>query len=309
MELALFMIKQHTLKNLIHATGTGVHSGEKINITLHPAPVDTGIVFRRTDVPGLLIPAHISCVGNTDSCTSLVKDNYRIATVEHLLSACAGLGIDNCYVDLSTSELPIMDGSASPFVFLIESAGIEEQDALKKFIRIKKTVEVKSGDKWVKLEPFDGFQVSFEIVYNHPVIMKSQQSITLDFSSASYVKEVSRARTFGFLADYEMMLAKKLAQGASLENTVVLDADKVVNEDGLRYPDEFVKHKILDVIGDLYLLGHNLIGAFSGYKSGHAMNSALMNELLSQTDAWEIVTFGDVKDAPSCYADMQSVVA
>src|SRR3990167_7766548 len=254
------MIKQRTLKNAIHATGVGVHLGEKVYLTLRPAPIDTGIVFRR--------------------------------------------------VDFSLSELPIMDGSASPFVFLIESAGIEEQSALKKFLRIKKTVEVRDGDKFVKLEPFDGFRVSFEIAFNHPIIANTQQSITIDFSSASYVKDVSRARTFGFLADYEMIRQKNLARGASLDNAIVLDTATIVNEEGLRDPDEFVKHKILDVIGDLYLLGYSVIGAFTGYKSGHALNSALLRELLSQTDAWDLVTFVDPKMAPVCYAwAEQSAVA
>lgn len=297
------MIKQHTLKNVIHATGVGVHSGEKVRLTLRPAPINTGIVFRRVDLENQTeIPAKAIYIGDTDLCTCLVKDNVRIATIEHLLSAFSGLGIDNCYVDLSLAELPIMDGSASPFVFLIESAGIEEQDALKQFMRIKKTVEVRSGDKFVRLDPYDGFRVSFEIAFEHPIISKTKQAITLDFSSASYIKEVSRARTFGFLKDYEMIRQKKLALGANLDNTVVLDADAIVNEDGLRYSDEFVKHKILDVIGDLYLLGHNIIGAFTGFKSGHVLNGALVKQLLSQSDAWEIVTFDDVKNAPVCYA-------
>ena len=296
------MIKQRTLKNVIHATGVGVHLGEKVYLTLHPAPINTGIIFRRVDLAEPVeIPALAAFIGNTDLCTCLEKNEVRIATVEHLLSAFAGLGIDNCYVDLSLSELPIMDGSASPFVFLIESAGIEEQNAPKKFFRIKKTVEVRDGDKFVKLAPFDGFSVSFEIAFNHPVIANTQQSITIDFSSASYIKDVSRARTFGFLADYEMIRRKNLARGASLDNAIVLDTATIVNEEGLRDPDEFVKHKILDVIGDLYLLGYSVIGAFTGYKSGHALNSALLRELLSQTDAWELVTFEDEQLAPVCY--------
>lgn len=297
------MIKQRTLKNSIHATGVGVHSGEKAALTLRPAPVDTGIVFCRTVAePQVHIPALAAYLGDTDLCTCLTKDGARVATVEHLLSAFAGLGIDNCYVDLSLLELPIMDGSASPFVFLIESAGIEMQDAPKKFIRIKKTVEVTADDKFVRLEPFDGFRVSFEIVFDHPVIAKSRQTLSLDFASTSYTKDVSRARTFGFLADYDMIRQKNLARGASLENTVVLDDDAIMNEEGLRYRDEFVKHKILDVIGDLYLLGHNLIGAFTGYKSSHALNSQLIRQLLSQPDTWEIVTFDDANHAPACYA-------
>lgn len=296
------MINQRTLKNAIHATGVGVHLGEKVYLTLRPAPVNTGIIFRRVDLPEpISIPARVAFIGKTDLCTCLEKDDVSIATVEHLLSAFAGLGVDNCYVDLTLSELPIMDGSASPFVFLIESAGIEEQDAPKQFLRVKKRVEVKIGDKYARLDPYDGFSVSFEIAFDHPVISNSQQSIMLDFSSASYIKEVSRARTFGFLADYEMIRQKNLALGASLDNAVVLDTIKVVNEEGLRYPDEFVKHKILDVIGDLYLLGYSLIGAFTGYKSGHALNSALLHELLAQPDAWELVTFEDESTVPVCY--------
>lgn len=299
------MLKQRTLKNTIHATGVGVHSGEKVSVTLHPASINTGIIFRRTDLAEPIdIPARVAYIGNTDSCTCLVNHNERIATVEHLLSAFASLGIDNCYVDVSLAELPIMDGSAEPFIFLIQSAGIEEQNALKKFIRIKKTVEVKNTDKYAKLLPYDGLQISFEIAFNHPVVNNSRQSMTFDFSSATYATDVSRARTFGFLADYDLMRQKNLARGASLENTIVLDADKVMNADGLRYPDEFVKHKIIDVVGDLYLLGHNLIGAFSGYKSGHAMNSQLMHALLSQPDAWELVTFEDVSQAPVCYQEI-----
>ncbi|HLB56142.1 MAG TPA: UDP-3-O-acyl-N-acetylglucosamine deacetylase [Coxiellaceae bacterium] len=304
------MIRQRTLKNAIHATGIGVHLGEKVYLTLRPAPINTGIIFRRVDLnEPVEIPAQVAFIGNTDLCTCLEKKEVRISTVEHLLSAFAGLNIDNCYVDLSLSELPIMDGSSSPFIFLIESAGIEEQDAPKKFIKIKKTIEVRVGEKFAKLEPFDGFRVAFEIAFNHPVISNSQQSIIVDFSSASYVKDISRARTFGFLADYEMIREKNLARGASLDNAIVLDTIKIMNEEGLRYPDEFVKHKILDVVGDLYLLGHNLIGAFTGYKSGHAINNALMRELLSQKDAWELITFDDASKAPLCYSTAQSVTA
>lgn len=299
-------MRQCTLKNVIHAAGIGVHSNEKINLTLRPAPVDTGIVFRRTDLnEPVVIPARVDFIGNTDMCTCLEKQSVRIATVEHLLSAFAGLGIDNCYIDLSLSELPIMDGSASPFIFLIQSAGIEEQAALKKFIRIKKTVEVHAGDKFARLEPYNGFRVSMEIAFDHPVIASSNQTITFDFSSALYIKEISRARTFGFLSDYEMMREKNLARGASLENTIVLDTHKVVNEDGLRDPDEFVKHKLLDAIGDLYLLGFSVIGAFTGYKSGHAINSQLMRALLLQSDAWELVTFDDESCVPIVYAAVE----
>lgn len=297
------MIKQRTLKSVIHASGVGVHSGEKVLLTLRPAPVNTGVVFRRIDLPlPVEIPAKPEYISNTNLCTCLKKDGVEIFTVEHLLSALAGLGIDNVYVDVSFSELPIMDGSAAPFIFLIQSAGIEVQSAPKKFIRVKKVLRIEDGDKHVRLEPYNGFKVAFEIDYNHPIITKSRQSISMDFSSASYVKEVSRARTFGFLSDYEMIKQKKLALGASLDNTVVLDDFKVLNESGLRDPDEFVKHKILDVIGDLYLLGYSMIGAFHGYKSGHALNAALLKCLLESTDAFEIVTFETEKEVPSGFA-------
>lgn len=296
------MIKQRTLKSAITATGVGVHLGEKVYLTLRPAPVNTGIVFRRIDLDQPIeIPAHANFIGETDLCTCLVKDDARVATVEHLMSALSGLGIDNLYVDLTMPELPIMDGSAGPFVFLVQSAGIEEQNAAKKFIRIKKPVEVKDGDKFVRLLPYNGFKVSFEIDFDHPVIANSRQAVSLDFSTASYMKEVARARTFGFLADYEMIKQKNLAKGASLDNAIVLDTFKVLNEDGLRDPDEFVKHKILDAIGDLYLLGHGMIGAFEGYKSGHALNSRLLHALQAQADAWEVVTFDDVAQAPVSY--------
>ena len=299
-------MKQRTLKNPMHAVGIGVHSGKEITLTLLPAPVDTGIVFRRVDLPEPVeIPAKVGFIGNTDMCTCLEKQNIRIATVEHLLSALAGLGIDNCYIELSASELPIMDGSASPFVFLIQSAGIEEQNAEKKFLRIKKTVEVCSGDKFARLDPYDGLSFSMKIAFDHPVIAQSKQTWEFQFSSEMYVKEISRARTFGFLADYDKMREKKLALGANLENTVVLDDDKVVNEAGLRDPNEFIKHKILDAVGDLYLLGYSLIGAFSGYKSGHAMNKQLMNQLLEQPDAWELVTFENALSVPMSYAHCQ----
>jgi len=285
------MIKQRTLKNTIHATGIGVHSGDPVRLILKPASINTGIVFRRIDLADVVsIPARVEFIGNTDLCTCLEKEGVRIATVEHLLSALAGLSIDNAIIDLTFSELPIMDGSSGPFIFLIQSAGIEEQTEEKKFIRIKKTVEIQAGDKFARLSPYDGFQVSFEIHFDHPIIAKSHQSLTFDLSPIAYIKELSRARTFGFLSDYNAIRQKKLALGASLENAVVLDDVKVLNEDGLRDPDEFVKHKILDVIGDLYLLGHSMIGAFTGYKSGHALNSQLLQKLMAETDAWEVVT-------------------
>lgn len=296
------MLKQRTLKTVIRATGIGVHTGKKVLLTLRPAPVNTGIVFFRTDLDEMIeIPALAGNVGDTSLSTCLIKDGIRISTVEHLMSALAGLGIDNLYVDVNAPELPIMDGSSGTFVFLIQSAGIEEQHAAKKFIRIKKRVEVKDGDKLVRIEPFDGFKVSFGIDFDHPVINASAQQATLDFSSTSYVKEVSRARTFGFKADYEYIKANNLALGASLDNVIVLDDFKVLNEDGLRYPDEFVKHKILDAIGDLYLMGHGVIGAFTGYKSGHELNNRLLNKLLAKKSAWETVTFDNPKDVPIIY--------
>ncbi len=286
------MIRQRTLKNVIQATGVGIHSGEKVYITLSPAPINMGIVFRRTDFKQPIeIPARVDLVESTVLCTSLVKDKIKVATVEHLMSAFAGLGIDNAYVDVTASELPIMDGSAAPFVFLIQSAGILEQNAPKKFIRIKKSIAVNDGDKYARFEPYEGFKVSFTINFTHPVFRNQPQTATLDFSSSSYVREVSRARTFGFMAEYEKLRELGLAKGGSLDNTLVVDDYRILNEDGLRYDDEFVKHKMLDAVGDLYLLGHSLIGAFEGYKSGHALNNLLSRELLKQADAWEYVTF------------------
>ena len=255
------MIKQRTLKNIIRATGVGLHSGEKVYLTLKPAPVDTGIVFCRADLdPVVQIPARAENVGETTMSTTLVNGDTKVDTVEHLLSAMAGLGIDNAYVELSASEVPIMDGSAGPFVFLIQSAGLEEQDAPKKFIRILREVTVEDGDKRATFVPFEGFKVTFEIDFDHPVFRNRTQSASVDFSSTSFVKEVSRARTFGFMSDIEYLRKHNLALGGSVENAIVVDADGVLNEDGLRYEDEFVKHKILDAIGDLYLLGNRLIG-------------------------------------------------
>lgn len=296
------MIRQRTLKNVISATGVGLHSGRKVLLTLRPAPPNTGIVFRRTDLKELvIIPALAKYVGDTRLCTSLSKDDIRVATVEHLLSALAGLGIDNAFVDVDAPEVPIMDGSAGPFVFLIQSAGIEEQDAHKKFIRIKKKIRVEHDGKWASLEPFNGFRVSFEIEFAHPIFRNCPQKATLDFSSTSFVKEVSRARTFGFVSDYEKLRAQNLILGGSVGNAVVLDDYKVLNEDGLRYDDEFVKHKILDAVGDLYLLGCSLIGEFNGFKSGHALNNLLLRELQQNEQAWEYVTFEDRKEVPIAY--------
>jgi UDP-3-O-[3-hydroxymyristoyl] N-acetylglucosamine deacetylase len=296
------MIKQRTLKNIIRATGVGLHSGEKVYLTLKPAPVNTGIVFCRADLnPMVQIPARAENVGDTTLSTTLVSGDTKVDTVEHLLSAMAGLGIDNAYVELSASEVPIMDGSAGPFVFLIQSAGLEEQDAAKKFIRILKEVTVEEGGKRATFLPFEGFKVSFEIDFDHPVFRNRTQSATVDFSSTSFVKEVSRARTFGFMSDIEYLRKHNLALGGSVENAIVVDKDGVLNEDGLRYEDEFVKHKILDAIGDLYLLGNSLIGEFRGFKSGHALNNVLLRALIAQTDAWEIVTFEDASAAPISY--------
>ena len=296
------MIRQRTLKNIIRATGIGLHSGEKVYLTLRPAAVDTGIVFRRMDLdPVVEIPALAKNVGETTMSTTLVKDGVKVDTVEHLLSAMAGLGIDNAYVELSASEVPIMDGSAGPFVFLIQSAGLEEQDVPKQFIRILREVTVEDGEKRATFVPFEGFKVGFEIDFNHPVFAGRTQTACVDFSSTSFVKEVSRARTFGFMRDIEFLRTNNLALGGSVENAIVVDEDSVLNEDGLRYEDEFVKHKILDAIGDLYLLGKSLIGEFRGYKSGHALNNLLIRTLLEQPDAWEVVTFADASLAPISY--------
>lgn len=300
-------IKQRTLRHDIRAMGVGLHTGEKVFLTLKPAAVDTGILFRRVDLdPVVEILARAQNVGDTRMSTSLGIGNTQISTVEHLLSAMAGLGIDNAIVEVTAPEVPIMDGSASPFVFLLQSAGIKEQDAPKKFIRIKKYVRVEDGDKWAALEPFEGFKVSLELDFQHPVLKNSSQSATLDFSSTSYVKEVSRARTFGFMSDYEWLKANNLALGGSLDNAVVLDEFRVINEDGLRYKDEFVKHKILDAVGDLSLLGRSLIGAFSGFKSGHALNNTLLRALLEDSKAWEEVTFTQ-EEAPIAYQHPQMV--
>jgi len=293
------VIKQRTLKNVIRATGVGLHTGEKVYLTLRPAAADTGIVFRRVDLEQPVeIEAKATNVGDTTLSTTLVNGDVRVSTVEHLLSALAGMGIDNAYIDLNAPEVPIMDGSAGPFVFLIQSAGIEEQNAPKRFIRIKQNITVEDGDKWVRFEPFDGFKVGFTIDFNHPAFKEDYQAAEVDFSTTSFVKEVSRARTFGFMSQIETLRDNNLALGGSLDNAVVVDDYRILNEDGLRYVDEFVKHKILDSIGDLYLLGHSLIGAFSGHKSGHALNNKLLCTLLEQKDAWEEVTFDDPKDAP-----------
>jgi UDP-3-O-[3-hydroxymyristoyl] N-acetylglucosamine deacetylase len=287
---------------VIRATGVGLHTGEKVYLTVRPAPANAGIVFRRVDLdPVVEIPAGADKVGETTLSTTLVQDGVKVGTVEHLLSAMAGLGIDNAYVELSAPEVPIMDGSAGPFVFLLQSAGIKEQDAAKKFIRIKKEVTVREDDKVATFKPFDGFKVTFSIEFDHPVFEERNQVASIDFSSTSFVKEVARARTFGFMRDIEFLRSQNLALGGSVDNAIVVDEYRILNEDGLRYDDEFVKHKMLDAIGDLYQLGHSLIGEFVGHKSGHALNNALLRELLKQEDAWELVTFEDAENAPISY--------
>ncbi len=302
------VIRQRTLNNVIKATGVGVHSGEMVVMTLRPAPENTGIIFRRIDLANPVdIPAQVKYVGETTLSTSLENNGAKVSTVEHLLSAFAGLGVDNAYVDVTAAELPIMDGSAGPFVFLIQSAGIKEQNAPKKFIRIKEKIIESSGDKWAMLEPFDGFKVDFRIDFDHPVFHASNCEAVFDFSSTSYVKEVSRARTFGFLADFERVQAMNLARGASMHNAIVVDDYRILNEDGLRYEDEFVKHKVLDAVGDLYLLGCSLIGAFQGYKSGHELNNKLLRKLLATESAWEYITYEDREKMPITYLEPLTV--
>ncbi len=296
-------MNQRTLRNVIRATGVGLHTGEKVYITLRPAPPDTGIVFIRTDLdqPVALL-AHVDNVGDTTMATSLSDGTVSVSTVEHLLAACSGLGVDNAYVDVSAPELPIMDGSAAPFVFLLQSAGIEEQPAAKRFIRIKKRLTYCQGDIRAEIAPYEGFRVEYTLVYDHPVFRKHAKTCSVELSTMAFVKEVSRARTFGFLADYEKLRANNLARGGSLDNAVVVDDYRIINDEGLRQQDEFVKHKILDAIGDLYLLGHSVIGAFSGHKSGHGPNNALLRQLLADPDAYEIVTFTSESDAPITFS-------
>lgn len=304
------MICQRTIKNSIRASGVGLHSGEKVMLTLRSAPPNTGIIFRRTDLPECTeIKANYANVGETQLSTVLTSGSVRVSTVEHLLSAMAGLGIDNAYVDLNAQEVPIMDGSASPFVFLIQSAGIQEQvNAPKRFIRIKKQLRITDGDRWVEFKPFNGFKVGFTIEFNHPVFKSRPAQAEIDFSSTSFVKEVSRARTFGFMRDYERLQDLNLALGGSLDNAVVVDDYRILNEDGLRYADEFVRHKILDAIGDLYLLGSSLIGSFYGFKSGHALNNQILRQIIQEEDAWEYVVFENEEKAPVRYAEQAYAV-
>ncbi len=296
------MIRQRTLRNSIRATGVGLHTGKKVFLTLRPAPVNTGIIFRRTDLdPVVEIPARAENVSDTQLSTTLSQGDVKISTVEHLLSAMAGMGIDNAYIDMSAAEVPIMDGSAGPFVFLIQSAGIEEQNAPKEFIRIKREVTVRDGDKSATFTPRKGFKVSFTIDFDHPAFKGRSACAEVDFGSTSFVREVSRARTFGFMSEFEYLRSQGLALGGSMDNAIVIDDYRVLNEDGLRYEDEFVRHKVLDAIGDLYLLGKSLIGEFKAFKSGHALNNMLIRELLARPDAWELVTFDDSEVAPISY--------
>ncbi len=298
------MLRQRTLKKATKTTGVGLHTGARVEMTLRPAPIDTGIVFQRSDLPkSPAIPALAHNVGDTRLSSTLKVDGATVSTVEHLMSALAGLGIDNLFVDIAGPELPIMDGSAGPFVFLLQSAGIAEQNARKRYLRIAQTVEVTDGDKWARFTPFDGFRLDFTIDFPHPVFGSENRNVVVDFAYDSYAKEVARARTFGFMQDVEAMRAAGLGLGGSLQNAVVLDEFRVLNSEGLRYDNEFVRHKVLDAIGDLYLLGHPLIGQYTAYKSGHALNNKLARALLARADAFEIVTFADEKTVPSAFHD------
>ena len=303
------MLKQRTLSSKIRASGVGLHTGKKISLTLKPAPSNSGIVFKRTDIESASIKASLENVFDTRLSTSLSNNEIKISTVEHLLSALAGIGIDNAIVELDGPEVPIMDGSARPFVFMIQSAGIQEQSEAKRFIKIKKTIEVKQDEKWAKIEPFDGFKVAFTIDFDHPAFSETSQSSEIDFSSVSYLSQVSRARTFGFAKDIELLRKNNLALGGSVNNAIVIDDYKVVNEEGVRFQDEFVKHKILDAIGDLYLLGHGLIGSFSAYKSGHHLNNLLLRELINNVHAWEEVTIENDSESPIFYSTPEPVIA
>ena len=299
------MLKQRTLKTIVRATGVGLHSGVKVSIALRPAPPGSGIVFRRVDLdPPVDLKADPFSVGDTRLASCLERDGVRIATVEHLMSALAGLGIDNLYVDVDAPELPIMDGSAAPFVFLLQSAGIEEQRAAKRFLRVTKAVEVREGDKWARLEPYAGFRLSFSIAFDHPAVSQTETSVSVDFAEHSYVREVARARTFGFMHDVEAMRDMGLALGGSLENAIVMDEYRILNSEGLRYADEFAKHKLLDAIGDLYLVGHPLLASFSAHKSGHALNNTLLRALLADSTAWELVSFERAEEAPPSIAQL-----
>ena len=301
------MLKQRTLKSLTRAVGVGLHSGQRVEITLRPAAPDTGIVFRRVDLPEPVdIVVSAQAVTDTRLASTLSKGSARVLTVEHLMSACAGLGVDNLYVDITAEEIPILDGSAASFVFLLQSAGIEMQNAPRRFVRLRKPVEVREGEganeKWARLEPYHGYKLRFEIEFHHPAVDSTGQCVEFDLSTGSYSRDIARARTFGFTKDVEMMRANGLALGGGLDNAIVMDDYKVLNADGLRYDDEFVKHKILDAMGDLYILGKPLLASYSAFRSGHAMNNKLLRELLAHQDAWDVVTFDDVKQAPAGFA-------
>jgi len=294
------MIAQRTLKAPIRASGIGLHSGRQVHISMLPAPVNTGIVFRRVDVsPAVEMPASAVLVGEATMCSTLVKDGVKVATVEHIMSAFAGMGIDNCVVELSSPEIPILDGSAAPFIYLLQSNGVVAQSAPRRFMRIKQPVQVGDGDKYARLEPYEGYRLSFGIEFKHPAFKTSAQTAVLEFTPANYVKEVARARTFGFMRDFEVLRANNLALGASMDNAVALDNYRVVNPDGLRFDDEFVRHKILDAVGDLYLIGAPLLGAYTAYKSGHALNNQLACAVLKDEKAWEWVTFEGAEAAPA----------
>ena len=302
------MLKQKTIKKAVKTVGVGVHSGTKVILTLRPAPVNTGIIFTRVDlIPPVILPATAVNVGDTRMASTLINGDAKVSTVEHLLSACAGLGIDNLFIDVSAEEIPIMDGSASSFVYLLQQAEMQEQEALKKFIRVLKPIEIREGagktEKWAKLEPFNGFKLHFFIEFNHPAVDGTSQTAEVDFEKVSYSKDVARARTFGFMQDVEMLRGIGLARGGSMENAIVMDEYRILNADGLRFDDEFVRHKILDAIGDLYLIGHSLLASYTAHKSGHGLNNQLLRALLAQPDAYEVVTFSDTQSAPACYVD------
>ncbi|MGM0480859.1 MAG: UDP-3-O-acyl-N-acetylglucosamine deacetylase [Pseudomonadota bacterium] len=292
------MVRQRTLKQAISATGVGLHKGNKVNLTLRPAPANTGLIFRRVDLdPAVDIPARADWVRDTQLCTCLINEqNVRVSTVEHLLAALAGVGVDNCVIEVDSHEIPIMDGSSHPFIYLLQSAGIEEQSAAKKFIRIKSPIRVEEDDgKWAELLPHDGFRIDFAIDFDHPAIAETGQAVSMDFSSNGFIKDISRARTFGFMKDIEYLRKNNLALGGSFDNAVVLDEFRILNSDGLRYDDEFVKHKMLDAIGDLYMCGHSILGHLRAFKSGHALNNQLLQSLLAQQHAWEFVSFDEVQ--------------
>ena len=300
------MLKQRTIKELVRTTGVGLHSGRKVELTLRPAAADTGIVFRRVDFdPIVEIPSSAEVVGDTRMASVLIKDDARVSTVEHIMSACAGLGIDNLYIDVTAEEIPIMDGSASSFVYLLQQSGVEEQDAPRKFIRVLKDVEVRQGsganEKWARLSPFDGYKLDFFIEFNHPAVDGTTQRAVVDFGDITYVRDVARARTFGFMQDVESLRGMGLARGGSLENAIVMDEYRILNADGLRYEDEFVRHKILDAIGDLYIVGHPLLASYTAHKSGHALNNELLRKLLATPDAYEWVEFDSLSEAPPSY--------